>query len=308
MARLVFFGNERIATGVTTTAPVLQALLAAGHDIAAVVVAQEAAGQSRKQRPLEVAAIAEEHGIPLLAPAKLGEIYDQLAGYQAEAGILVAYGKLVPQSVIDIFPRGIINLHPSLLPRHRGSIPLEAALLAGDAVTGVSLMQLVRAMDAGPVYAQQTVRLRGNETKQELADNLLALGQTMLEVNLAAILDGTLEPQAQNDLAATDDQRLAKDAGLLSPSDWNQPAAAIERLVRAYAGWPRVRTTIGDSDIIITAVHIAVGTAVPGTLWLDNREFGVHAQDGVVVIDRLIPAGKKEMSGRDFLLGYKLTV
>ena len=306
MARLVFFGNERIATGVTTTAPVMKALLAAGHDIAAVVVAQEAIGHSRKQRPLEVAAIAEQHGIPLLAPSKLSDIRDQLADYQAQAGILVAYGKLVPQSIIDIFPKGIINLHPSLLPLHRGSIPLEATLLAGDAETGVSMMQLVRTMDAGPVYAQQTVRLSGNETKQELADSLLALGQTMLEANLAAILDGTLQPHAQNDLAATYDQRLTKDAGMLGPNDWDRPAAFIERLVRAYAGWPRVKTRVGETDIIITAAHTAQSDGLPGTLWIENREFGLHAQDGVVVIDRLIPAGKKEMSGRDFLLGYHL--
>lgn len=306
MARLVFFGNERIATGVTTTAPVLQALLAAGHDIAAVVVAQEAGGQSRKQRPLEVAAIAEQHSIPLLAPAKLNEVADQLAGYQAAAGVLVAYGKLVPQSVIDLFPRGIINLHPSLLPAHRGSIPLEAALLAGDTETGVSLMQLVRAMDAGPVYAQQRVSL-GNETKQALADRLVTLGQSMLLEHLPAILDGTLTPQAQPETGASYDQRLSKDSGRIGAADWNQPAATIERQVRALAGWPRVSTTVGSTDIIITAAHVAPGDGQPGSLWIEDRQIGLYTAAGLLIIDKLIPAGKKEMSGHDFLLGYKLS-
>lgn len=306
MARLVFFGNERIATGVTTNAPVLQALLAAGHEIATVVVAQEATGQSRKQRPLEVAAIAEQHGIPVLAPVKLAQAADQLSAYQAEAGVLVAYGKLVPQSVIDLFPRGIINLHPSLLPAHRGSIPLEATLLAGDAQTGVSLMQLVRAMDAGPVYAQQRVSLSGNETKQALADQLLNLGQAMLLASLPAILDGSLQPQTQLETGASYDQRLTTDSGRLGPDDWNQPAAAIERRVRALAGWPRVHTTIGSTDIIITAAHVAPGDGLPGRLWIEDRQIGLCTATGLLVIDRLIPAGKKEMSGHDFLLGYKL--
>ena len=306
MARLVFFGNERIATGITTDAPVLRTLLAAGHDVVAVVVAQEAGGQSRKQRPLEVAAIAEAHGIPVLSPAKLSDILSQLADYQAVAGILVAYGKLVPQSVINLFPSGIINLHPSLLPAHRGSIPLEAALLAGDPETGVSLMQLVREMDAGPVYTQEKITLSGSETKQALADGLLELGRTMLLKKLPTILDGSSQPQAQTTADVTYDQRLSKDAGLLGPSDWEQPAATIERMIRAYAGWPRIRTKIGTTDIIITGAHLAEGDGAPGTLWIENKEFGMHAQDGVVVIDTLIPAGKRSMSGRDFLLGYKI--
>ena len=307
MSRLVFFGNERIATAVTTTAPVLQALLAAGHEVMAVVVAQEASAHSRKQRPLEVAAIAERNDIPLLAPAKLSEIKVQLESYKAEAGILAAYGKLVPQTVINIFPKGIVNLHPSLLPAHRGSIPLEATLLAGDAQTGVSLMQLVREMDAGPVFTQQAVRLAGTETKQALADQLLELGKIMLLESLASILDGSLQPTPQAAEGVSYDQRLAKAAGLIGPADWNQPAAVIERKVRALAGWPRVRTTIGASEVIITKAHVATGTAAPGTIWIENKEVGIHALDGVLVFDKLIPAGKKEMSGHDFLLGYKVT-
>ena len=306
MARLVFFGNERLATGVTTTAPVLQSLLAAGHEVAAIVVAQEASGQSRKQRPLEVAAIAEQHGILLLAPAKLSEISERLSSLKADAGILVAYGKLVPQSIIDIFPRGIVNLHPSLLPLHRGSIPLEATILQGDAETGVSLMQLVREMDAGPVYSQQSVVLKGDETKQTLADTLVAVGIAMLNKNLPQILDGSLQPTPQPAAGATYDQRLSKDAGVLDGAAWDQPAAAIERIVRGYAGWPRVRTTIGGISVIITAAHVTEGLGIPGSVWNEAKQFGIHAQDAVVVIDALIPAGKKEMSGRDFMLGYKL--
>ena len=310
MSRLVFFGNERLATSVTTTAPTLQALLSAGYDVVAVVIAQGAATKSRTSRPLEVALLAKAHGIPVLMPSKLSEITDELKTYEAEAGVLVAFGKLVPQAVIDIFPKGIVNIHPSLLPAHRGSIPIEAAMLQGDAETGVSLMQLVREMDAGPVFAQSKVTLSGTETKQELADQLLKLGKTMLLEHLPAILDGSLEPQPQSDYAATYDQRLAKDAGVLAQDDWNRPAADIERMVLALAGWPRVRTQLAVIDIIITAAHavpaIAGASGAPGALWTEGNQFGVYAKDSILIIDRLLPAGKKEMSAQAFLAGYKL--
>lgn len=338
MPTIIFFGNERIATGVTTTAPTLSALLSAGYTIACLVIAQGETSASRQQRKLEVLEIAERHCIPVMTPQKLSEITEQLASYQADAGVLVAFGKLVPQSIIDLFPAGIINIHPSLLPLHRGSMPLESALLQGDTATGVSLMGLVSKMDAGPVYAQQTIALVGNETKQALADTLLELGGSMLLQCLPEIIAGSLVPSEQDDAAATYDARIEKTAGVIGQCDWNQPVAAIERKIRAYAGWPRVRTRIGTTDVIITAAHVynpaesttfatdqgaalsganatqnkdneaTIPSGVPGSLWLHNKQLGIHAQDGeILIIDRLLPLGKKEMSGSAFLAGYKST-
>src|SRR5438128_402621 len=132
---IVFFGNERLATGVTTSAPVLAALIKTGYKVAAVVTNYEV-GTSRKSRDLEIAEIAKTNNIPLLIPDKLIEIKDQLSKFGASVAVLVAYGKLVPQEVIDIFPKGIVNIHPSLLPRHRGPTPIETAILEGDSKTG----------------------------------------------------------------------------------------------------------------------------------------------------------------------------
>jgi len=301
---LLFFGNERIATGITSPVLVLQALLAAGYPVAAVIVAQTSVSKSRKERSLEIEAVAEAHDIPVIAPANLKDAKNELARFGAVAGVLVAYGKIVPQDIIDVFPRGIINIHPSLLPKHRGPTPIESALLQGDKETGVSLMRLAAKMDAGPVYAQETVLLRGDETKQMLADQLAHLGANMLIQYLPDILQGALKPAEQNDLHATYDKKIEKSAGEL---DFQKPAGELEREVRAYAGWPRSRATIATRDVIITKAHVAPGSGVPGTLRFDQPgELGVQTKDGVLMIDKLIPSGKKEMTAQAFLAGYPL--
>jgi len=288
---------------VTTPASTLQALLAAGYKVEAVVVAQNDQGKSRRGRELEVATIAKAHNIPLIAPAKLKAVKDDLAAYKATAGVLVAYGKIVPQEVIDIFPKGIINIHPSLLPKHRGPTPIESAILHGDKETGVSLMQLSAKMDAGPVYAQETVLLHGNESKQMLADQLLALGGNMLVHYLPDILSGKLKASKQNDKQATYDKLISKEAGQL---DYHKPAEELEREVRAYAGWPKTHVLLANQQLVITSAHAVAGQGMPGSMWLQGKELGIFCQEGILVFDSLIPAGKKEMTAQAFLAGYQL--
>lgn len=298
---ILFFGNERLATGLGTTAPILRGLIEAGYRVAAVVVAQREMGQSRKSRPLEVAKIADAHGIPLLSPKNLGAATDNLKAYGADAAVLAAYGKIVPKDILKLFPAGIINIHPSLLPLHRGSTPIESVILNGETKTGVSLMKLTPKMDAGPVYAQDTVKLSGEETKQALSEQLSQLGADLLLTNLPAILDGSLQPQTQNTSRVTTDRMISKEDAVL---DWQKPAEVLVREVRAYTGWPRSRCMIGTQQVIITAAHAGLGTGTQGTLRLANKQLGMCTSDGILVIDRLIPAGKKEMSASDFLLGH----
>jgi methionyl-tRNA formyltransferase len=302
--RLVFFGNERLATGVTTDAPVLQSLVRAGYEVAAVVVSQADPAQSRKARALEVAAIAERLNIPVLSPKKTSDIKDKLKALDAEAGILVAYGKLVPAEIIDIFPRGIINIHPSLLPKRRGSTPIENTILYDERETGVSLMKLVEEMDAGPVYVQQKLPVPERPIKQELADRLLSVGKDMLIENLPIILSGSLDPQPQDDLDATYDKQIDKSASEL---DTSKSATDLEREVRAYAGWPRSKIMLGTNQVIVTRAHVATGiTGIEGTLWLQDKQLGIHCSKDTLVIDALIPPGKPEMTAAAFLAGYSL--
>ena len=302
--KILFFGNERLATGVQTSAPTLRTLLAAGYEIAAIIVAQSPPSRSRHGRQLEIALVAEEHNIPLLSPANLSQARQQLASFGAEAAVLIAYGKLVPQTVLDLFPKGIINVHPSLLPLRRGPTPIENAILNGAIATGVSLMKLAIKMDTGPVYTQRIVPLGVNETKQELVDNLAGLGAAMVLENLPDILANSLKPKPQDGQAATYTQFVTKNDGLL---DWTKPALSLEREVRAYAGWPRSRAKLGATDVIITKAHVTNGQGQPGSLWLEAKQLGIYTSEGILAVERLIPAGKQDMTAAAFMAGYKLS-
>ncbi|PLS81981.1 methionyl-tRNA formyltransferase, partial [Candidatus Saccharibacteria bacterium] len=179
--RLVFFGNERLSSGFTPAREdsALQALIANGYDIAAVI-AHHGGGTSRSKRELEIESIAKEYEIPVLLPNKPTDIEDELRSFNADAAVLIAYGRIIPERIINLFPRGIINIHPSLLPMYRGPIPIEQAILDGAPKTGVSVMALTKEMDAGPVYVQAEVLLSGDETKFELTRRLFAQGSSLL--------------------------------------------------------------------------------------------------------------------------------
>ena len=303
LSKILFFGNERLATGLATTAPTLQALIDTGYEITGVVVAQNELGNSRKSRYLEIVQIANDHNIPVLSPVKLSESTKEIAELGAEIGVLVAYGKIVPQSIIDLFPHGIINIHPSLLPLHRGSTPIESALLNDDSETGVSVMQLSAGMDSGPVYDQTIIQLNGDETKQQLADQLLNIGKDMVIKLLPEILDGKLKPVAQDESKATYDSMIDKS---FSQLDWNKSSAQLEREVRAYAGWPRSRTNIYGTEVIITKSHVIDGVGKCGSIWKETKNLGFYTAKGILVIDKLIPIGKNEMDIASFLAGYQI--
>jgi methionyl-tRNA formyltransferase len=301
---ILFFGNERLATGATTATPILKALVLNGYNVAAIIVASPKAPQTRKPKPLEVEEFADKHNIPLLKLSTLKTNIDLLKSYPAEIAVLAAFGKMVPNEIIDIFPYGIINIHPSLLPKHRGSTPIESPILLGEKITGVSLMQLVAKMDAGPIYDQQTVKLTTSANKQSLADKLGELGATRLIELLPAILSGKLKPMDQKEDQASYDQKISTEQAVL---DFTKPAKLLEREVRAFYGWPKSKTTINNTLVIITQTHILdIPTNQPGKLFIQANKLGFETPKGVLMIDRLIPAGSKEMSIADYLRGYKL--
>lgn len=294
-SKIVFFGNERLSSGFDPQgAPTLETLIKNGYDVAAVVSHFER-GTGRKARTLEIKEVADTHGIPVLLPEKLSEIADQLKSFGADVGVLVAYGKIVPRSIIDIFPRGIINIHPSLLPQYRGSTPIEQAILDGAPKTGVSLMGLVKQMDAGPIYAQTEQKLSGTETKQELTRTLLLLGGDMLIKNLPAILDGSAPTRQQDESKATYTSLLSKKDGVF---DVTKPATQLEREVRAYAIWPKSRIEVYGQSIIVQKARVAQDAA-------DGAFVLACGDQTFLEIQQLTAPSGRTMSGADFLRGYK---
>jgi methionyl-tRNA formyltransferase len=205
----------------------------------------------------------------------------------------VAYGRIIPRSVIDLFPKGIINIHPSLLPKLRGTTPVETAILDGLSETGVSLMKLSAKMDAGPVYAQKKIALSGKETKFELAKKLNHAGANLLAEHLGAILDGSLEPIAQNETEGSYTRMLQKKDGLM---DFSQPAEIYERQVRAFLGFPKSRAKLYGHEVVITKARVAQSA--------DDGDLVIKCRPGwLEILGLTAPSGRK-MSGRDFLHGY----
>ena len=302
---LIFFGNERLSSGFSPTgAPTLQALIDAGYDIAAVVAHHEEA-RSRKKRPLEIEAVARAHGIPVLLPERPADIINDIKAFKADAAVLVAYGKIIPQRVIDIFPKGIINIHPSLLPRYRGPIPIEQAILDGTQVTGVSIMQLAKAMDAGPVYAQEEVRLTGHESKQALTERLLQIGSRLLIQNLPAILEEKLAPTPQDESLATFCQLISKQDSIL---DFGRPAEQLERAIRAFTTWPQSRAHITINDVafelIVTAATVVERTIPKGVAVIDGDQLLIGTAKDALSVTLLKVPGKNEMNAAAFIRGY----
>ncbi len=286
---IVFFGTEDFSL------TALHGLVDAGYTIAAVVTKPDSKrGRDQKLAPPSVKVFAQERNITVWQPTKLSEIASDIQSLGDVAGVLVSYGKIIPQSIIDLFSPGIINVHPSLLPLYRGPSPIESAIKNGDKQTGVSIMQLSAGMDAGPVFAQTIHPLVGTETRTDLYHTLAAAGTATLLAVLPAILDGSLQPTPQDNGAATYCQLLDKKDALLHPQTLT--AVQAERLVRAHLDFPKTKVTLLGHDIIITKAHVAVESKTP----LD-----IICQDGAFLsIDELIAPSGRRMDPHAFINGY----
>lgn len=304
---LIFFGNERLSTGFRPNgAPTLQKLINAGYRVAAVVAHHESA-TSRQARQLEVELVARAHHIPILLPDRPAQIKEQLASYQPTIGVLAAYGKIIPSSIISLFEHGILNIHPSLLPLYRGPTPIERAILDGATTTGISIMQLTKEMDAGPIYAQKQTALKDNETKQSLTERLLNLGGDLLMKVLPKVLGGTLTPTAQKG-SATYTSLINKQDGQI---DWHKPALQIEREIRAFTVWPQSTGKIilpnNRSIEILPAYARLSRTALAleeGKAAYNNKQLLVGTGTTPIEIVSLKLPGRKTITAEQFVNGY----
>lgn len=223
--------------------------------------------------------------------------------FKSRVAILVDFGIIVPQSVIDYFPLGIVNSHFSLLPEWRGADPITFAILSGQKQTGVSLMLLVAAMDEGPLLAQSIYNLPTSATTPTLTSDLIDLSYCMLQEIMPRYVAGSIVPYPQDESTKpTYSRKLAKGDAML---DWRKPAKQLEREIRAFIEWPRSKTTVGNTTLVVTGAHVATEPGTPGTRTIIDKKPAFYTSKGALVIDTLKPAGKPEMSGESFLAGYK---
>ena len=295
--RLIFMGTPEFSV------PVLDALVDAGHDIAAVYCQPpRPAGRGRKPRPSPVQARAETLGLPVRHPRSLrdAEAQAEFAALNADLAVVVAYGLILPPEVLTAPKRGCLNIHASLLPRWRGAAPIHRAIMAGDTETGICIMQMEKGLDTGPVLLRRTEAIRADDTTATLHDRLSALGAGLIIEALDRLDD--LTPQPQPEEGVTYAAKIDKSEAHV---DWTRPAVEVDRLIRGLSPFPGAWTEIGGERVKLLASALADGQAGPdarpGTV-LDDR-LTVACGKGAVRLLRLQRAGKAAQDAETFLRG-----
>lgn len=300
--RTVFLGSGAFAV------PALRRL--AAHPsitlVGVVTAPPRPAGRRRVPTPTPVGSAAAELEVsPILVPERLRstEAVTAVLDRRPELLVLADYGQIVPSALLEL-PHGALNLHPSLLPRHRGAAPIPAAILAGDATTGVTLMRMDEGLDTGPIVAQEPVGLAGTETAPALEAHLANVAAELLDRCLAPWLAGDLPPVPQPRDGATLTRPLRRDDGRLDPG---RPAAELERMVRAYLGWPGTYAEVDGGRLVVQQASVAPSAAGdrPGTIVREGDRPALATVDGRLVLDVVTPAGRRTMPGEAWLRGRR---
>ncbi len=296
--RIIFAGTPDFA------ARHLDALLTSPHQVVGVFTQPDRpAGRGNKLTPSPVKVLAEQHGVPVLQPKSLRPAENQqlVADLQADIMVVVAYGLILPQAVLDMPRLGCINVHGSLLPRWRGAAPIQRSLWAGDAETGVTIMQMDAGLDTGAMLHKLSCPITPQDTSASLYDRLAELGPQGLLATLAALAQGTAAAEKQDDSLATYAEKLSKEEAKL---DWSLSAEQLERCIRAFNPWPVSYLTIDEQPVKVWQASAldADHSAQPGTIIsADKQGIQVATAQGVLNLLQLQPAGKKPMSAQDLL-------
>lgn len=298
--KLAFMGSPGFAV------PALRALAAAGHEIKAVYAQPpKPAGRGQKEQPCPVHAAGLELGLNVRTPARLRKNQEELDYFSAlelDAAVVAAYGLILPQAFLDAPKRGCLNIHGSLLPRWRGAAPIQAAIAAGDAETGITIMQMEAGLDTGPMLRREATPIGARDTSSDLHNRLADIGAKLIVQELAQ----PSAPIAQNEALSNYAPKLSREDARL---DFRLPAVELERRIRAYFPWPGALGLLGDMVIKILAANVLPGNkmpedAIPGTLLPGGLT--IACGEGALRVTRLQRAGKAAMSADDFLRGYKL--
>ncbi len=296
--RIVFMGSPDFAV------PTLRALAAHYPVVGVVTQPDRPAGRGNQLTPPPVKIVAQELGMEILQPEKLRtpEAFAQLQAWNPGLIVVAAFGQILRPNVLELPPYGCINVHASLLPRWRGAAPIQAAILAGDKETGITIMKMDAGLDTGPMLSQKAIDILPSDTGGSLFQKLSALGGELLLETLPRYLGGGLQPQPQPVDGSTYAPMLKKEDGLL---DFTRPASELERLVRAFSPWPGAYMTWKDAPLKIHKAHTQAGKREPATHTIVDGLPAIGTADGLLVLDELQPAGKKPMPGKAFLAGVR---
>lgn len=295
--RVVFMGSPDFSV------PVLDALIQAGHDVCAVYCQPpRPAGRGKQDRPTPVHARASELGLEVRHPVSLktNEAQRDFSGLNADVAVVVAYGLILPQAVLDAPKHGCLNIHASLLPRWRGAAPIHRAIMAGDSETGVCIMQMDEGLDTGPVLMRSAIAIEASDTTASLHDKLSALGAEEIVKALDGL--GSLIPEPQSGTGVTYADKIDKSEARI---DWACPAAEVDRHIRGLSPFPGAWTTAGATRLKLLHSRLSDGAGIPGTVLMNPLR--VCCSDGAVEVTRLQRAGKGAQSAAEFLNGLPLT-
>jgi len=294
--RIVFMGSPDFAV------PVLRAL-ASTYKIAGVVTQPDRpSGRHMALTPPAVKFAADELHLPVIQPRRLRtpETMQQLNEWNPDLIVVAAFGQILRPSVLNLPKYGCINVHASLLPRHRGAAPIQAAILAGDSETGITIMKMDPGLDTGPILRQRAIPIGPQDTGGSLFEKLSQLSSELLLETLPDFILGKLMPQPQPETGSTYAAMLKKEDGLL---DFTHPADELERKVRAFTPWPGTFLVWNSTLLKIHKAHVATAQSEPGKQVVFDGLPAIGTADGLIVFDELQPSGKKPMSGKAFLAG-----
>ncbi len=291
--KLAFMGSPAFSV------PALQALVAGGHEVAAVYAQPpKPAGRGQKEQKCAAHQAAEALGLAVRTPKKLRNNAEELVYFQSlglDAAVVAAYGLILPQDFLDAPVRGCLNIHGSLLPRWRGAAPIQAAIAAGDDETGITIMQMEAGLDTGPMLRREAIRIGPRDTAADMHDALAEIGARLVLRELAE----PSPPVVQDDELATYAAKLSREDARLN---FLLPAVELERLIRAYYPWPGALALLGDMVIKFLAADVVPGEGVPGEI-IDDR-FTIACGEGALRPTRLQRAGRAAMSTQEFLRGF----
>lgn len=301
MADVIFMGTPDFAI------PALNALIEHHNVLGVITQPDRPAGRGGRVRQSPVKVRALQESIPVFQPEKLRhkQTFEELKAWQPaipDVYVVAAFGQILPQRVLDVPRHGSINIHGSLLPRWRGAAPIHAAIRAGDAQTGITIMKMDAGLDTGPMLSKRAIPIEDDETGQSLHDKLAKLGAELLIDTLPDYLSGRITPQPQDDSHATYAPQIDKADGDI---DWTQSASEIERLVRAFTPWPGTFTTWQQKPLKIHRGTAAAGKASPGQVIERSGHIAIGTGDGLYYPLEVQLAGKKRVSIEDFVNGYQ---